>query len=60
MVATGILAAISGIAARGALREGMTAVVPAHRADRIEKNLAAVECGFSFAEERHLVPAGHR
>jgi Pyruvate/2-oxoacid:ferredoxin oxidoreductase gamma subunit len=56
MVATGILAAISGVGSRDALREGMTAAVPAHRADRIEKNLAAVEHGYSFAEGRHLVP----
>ena len=33
-----------------ALSKGMTEVVPAHRADRISRNLAAVEIGYSWVE----------
>ena len=32
------------------LAKGMTEVVPAHRADRISRNLAAVEIGYSWVE----------
>ena len=40
MVAAGAIAAISGIATPAALEEGMHAVVPAHRAARIDPAVA--------------------
>ena len=55
MVAAGILAAVSGVASLESLRTGMSEVVPAHRASRIEANLAAVECGFAWAERNVLI-----
>ena len=50
MVVAGVVARLTGLASRNALTKGMTAVVPAHRADRISRNLAAVEAGFSWVE----------
>lgn len=50
MVAAGILASVSGVASLASLRTGMVEVVPAHRANRVEANLAAVERGFTWAE----------
>ena len=41
---------LTGLASREALSQGMTEVVPAHRADRISRNLAAVEIGYSWVE----------
>ncbi len=52
MVAAGILACLSGIASRQALGDGMAAVVPAHRKDRLASNLAAADCGFLWAESQ--------
>ena len=50
MVVAGVVARLTGIASREALTQGMTAVVPAHRADRISRNLRAVEVGYSWVE----------
>jgi 2-oxoglutarate ferredoxin oxidoreductase subunit gamma len=50
MVAAGAVAALSGIASPAALEQGMNAVVPPHRADRITVNLAAVRTGYDWAE----------
>lgn len=50
MVVAGVVARLTGLASRGALTQGMTAVVPAHRADRITRNLVAVEAGYSWVE----------
>jgi 2-oxoglutarate ferredoxin oxidoreductase subunit gamma len=50
MVVAGVVARLTGLASREALTKGMTAVVPAHRADRISRNLAAVEAGYSWVE----------
>jgi 2-oxoglutarate ferredoxin oxidoreductase subunit gamma len=49
MVAAGAIAALSGLAAPPDLEQGMTAVVPPHRADRIAANLAAVRAGYDWA-----------
>ena len=46
----GVVARLTGLASREALSKGMTEVVPAHRADRISRNLAAVEIGYSWVE----------
>lgn len=51
MVAAGVVARFSSVASTEHIRQGMTAVVPAHRADRIDKNMAAVELGFAWASE---------
>ena len=50
MVVAGVVARLTGLASREALTQGMTAVVPAHRADRIARNLVAVEAGYSWVE----------
>jgi Pyruvate/2-oxoacid:ferredoxin oxidoreductase gamma subunit len=50
MVVAGVVARLTGLASPDALRQGMTEVVPAHRADRISRNLAAVDVGFSWVE----------
>jgi 2-oxoglutarate ferredoxin oxidoreductase subunit gamma len=50
MVVAGVVARLTGLASRQALTTGMTEVVPAHRADRISRNLAAVEVGYSWVE----------
>jgi Pyruvate/2-oxoacid:ferredoxin oxidoreductase gamma subunit len=50
MVVAGVVARLTGLASRDALGKGMTEVVPAHRADRITRNLAAVEIGYSWVE----------
>jgi len=50
MVVAGVVARLTGLASRPALTQGMTAVVPAHRADRISRNLAAVEVGYGWVE----------
>ena len=50
MVVAGVVARLTGLASREALTKGMTAVVPAHRADRISRNLAAVEVGYGWVE----------
>ena len=50
MVVAGVVARLTGLASREALSKGMTEVVPAHRADRISRNLAAVEIGYSWVE----------
>ncbi len=50
MVVAGVVARLTGLASRQALTQGMTAVVPAHRADRIARNLTAVEVGYSWVE----------
>ncbi len=50
MVVAGVVARLTGLASREALTQGMTAVVPAHRADRISRNLVAVEAGYSWVE----------
>jgi Pyruvate/2-oxoacid:ferredoxin oxidoreductase gamma subunit len=50
MVVAGVIARLTGLASPDALRQGMTEVVPAHRADRISRNLAAVDIGFSWVE----------
>jgi Pyruvate/2-oxoacid:ferredoxin oxidoreductase gamma subunit len=50
MVIAGVVARLTGLASRDALARGMTEVVPAHRADRISRNLAAVEVGYSWVE----------
>jgi Pyruvate/2-oxoacid:ferredoxin oxidoreductase gamma subunit len=50
MVVAGVVARLTGLASPDALRKGMTEVVPAHRADRISRNLAAVDAGFSWVE----------
>jgi Pyruvate/2-oxoacid:ferredoxin oxidoreductase gamma subunit len=50
MVVAGVVARLTGLASPHALRHGMTEVVPAHRADRISRNLAAVEVGYSWVE----------
>lgn len=54
MVIAGVVARLTGLASREALGRGMTEVVPAHRADRISRNLAAVEVGYSWVE--HELP----
>ena len=46
----GVVARLSGLASREALARGMAEVVPAHRAERISRNLAAVEIGYSWVE----------
>lgn len=50
MVVAGVVARLTGLASRQALTQGMTAVVPAHRADRISRNLVAVEAGYGWVE----------
>jgi Pyruvate/2-oxoacid:ferredoxin oxidoreductase gamma subunit len=50
MVIAGVVARLTGLASRDALARGMTEVVPAHRADRISRNLAAVKVGYSWVE----------
>jgi Pyruvate/2-oxoacid:ferredoxin oxidoreductase gamma subunit len=50
MVMTGVVAGLTGLASRDALATGMAEVVPAHRADRIARNLHAVELGFQWVE----------
>jgi Pyruvate/2-oxoacid:ferredoxin oxidoreductase gamma subunit len=50
MVIAGVVARLSGLASREALARGMAEVVPAHRAERISRNLAAVEIGYSWVE----------
>ena len=50
MVIAGVVARLTGLASRDALVRAMTEVVPAHRADRIGRNLAAVEVGYSWVE----------
>jgi Pyruvate/2-oxoacid:ferredoxin oxidoreductase gamma subunit len=50
MVIAGVVARLTGLASRDALARGMTEVVPTHRADRISRNLAAVEVGYSWVE----------
>jgi Pyruvate/2-oxoacid:ferredoxin oxidoreductase gamma subunit len=60
MVAAGMVAAISGLADLSSLAVGMQAVVPPHRADRIEVNLAAVAMGYSWAENARSLPASDR
>ena len=50
MVVAGVVARLTGLASREALTQGMTAVVPAHRADRIARNLVAVEAGYCWVE----------
>jgi Pyruvate/2-oxoacid:ferredoxin oxidoreductase gamma subunit len=50
MVVAGVVARLTGLASRHALEQGMTEVVPAHRADRISRNLDAVEIGYSWVE----------
>jgi len=50
MVVAGVVARITGLASRDALARGMTEVVPAHRSDRIARNLAAVEIGYAWVE----------
>ena len=50
MVIAGVVARLTGLASRDALARGMTEVVPAHRADRISRNLDAVEVGYSWVE----------
>jgi 2-oxoglutarate ferredoxin oxidoreductase subunit gamma len=52
MVAAGVLAAVSGVASQSSLALGMTEVVPAHRSERIDSNLAAVDYGFAWAESQ--------
>jgi 2-oxoglutarate ferredoxin oxidoreductase subunit gamma len=49
MVAAGAVAALSRIATPAALEQGMNAVVPPHRADRIAANLAAARVGYDWA-----------
>lgn len=53
MVAAGAVAALSGIATPAALEQGMNAVVPPHRADRIAANLTAVRLGYEWAAARY-------
>ena len=50
MVVAGVVARLTRLASREALTQGMTAVVPAHRADRIARNLVAVDAGYSWVE----------
>jgi 2-oxoglutarate ferredoxin oxidoreductase subunit gamma len=50
MVVAGVVARLTRLASPEALTKGMTAVVPAHRADRIARNLVAVDTGYSWAE----------
>jgi len=50
MVVAGVVARLTRLASRAALTQGMTAVVPAHRADRIARNLVAVDTGFFWVE----------
>jgi 2-oxoglutarate ferredoxin oxidoreductase subunit gamma len=50
MVAAGAVAALSRMATPAALEQGMNAVVPPHRADRIAANLAAVRAGYEWAQ----------
>jgi len=50
MVVAGVVARLTRLASREALTKGMTAVVPAHRADRIARNLIAVDTGYSWVE----------
>ena len=52
MVVAGVVARLTGLASREALTQGMTEVVPAHRAERITRNLAAVEIGYSWVERQ--------
>jgi len=54
MVAAGAIAALSQIATPAALEQGMNAVVPPHRADRIAANLAAVRAGYEWAANSAL------
>jgi Pyruvate/2-oxoacid:ferredoxin oxidoreductase gamma subunit len=54
MVVAGVVARLTGIASSAALAEGMTAVVPAHRADRIARNLHAVDVGYAWADAQDL------
>jgi 2-oxoglutarate ferredoxin oxidoreductase subunit gamma len=53
MVVVGVVARLTGIASLEALAKGMAEVVPAHRADRIARNLHAVELGYSWVEREH-------
>ena len=54
MVAAGAIAALSRIANPAAMEQGMSAVVPPHRADRIAANLAAVRAGYEWAARSAL------
>jgi Pyruvate/2-oxoacid:ferredoxin oxidoreductase gamma subunit len=60
MVAAGAVAALSGIASPAALEQGMNAVVPPHRADRIAVNLAAVRAGYDWAVSSRSGQPGQR
>lgn len=60
MVVAGVVARLTGLASREALSKGMTAVVPAHRADRISRNLDAVEIGYSWVEREMPDAFAHR
>ena len=53
MVVVGVVARLTGVASPHAVAKGMTEVVPAHRADRIARNLHAVEVGYSWVEREH-------
>lgn len=50
MVLAGVVACLAGIASLDALAKGMAEVVPAHRADRIARNLQAVELGYAWVQ----------
>jgi 2-oxoglutarate ferredoxin oxidoreductase subunit gamma len=50
MVIAGVVAKLSGLASPEALARGMAEVVPAHRAERINRNLAAVDIGYCWVE----------
>jgi 2-oxoglutarate ferredoxin oxidoreductase subunit gamma len=49
MVAAGVMAAVSGVASLDGLGAGLTAVIPSHRADRIEDTVRAVRVGYELA-----------
>lgn len=50
MVVAGVVARLTGLASRQALAQGMSEVVPAHRADRIARNLVAVDAGYDWVD----------
>ncbi|HEY7625436.1 MAG TPA: 2-oxoacid:acceptor oxidoreductase family protein [Ilumatobacteraceae bacterium] len=50
MVVAGVVARLTGLASPDSLTKGMSEVVPPHRADRIARNLVAVDAGYSWVD----------
>jgi Pyruvate/2-oxoacid:ferredoxin oxidoreductase gamma subunit len=57
MVVAGACARLVGVPSLDGLNTAMASVVPAHRQDRIRRNLAAVKAGWNWAEKLTSEPA---